>query len=60
MGLELALAVAGVVVTILVIIGMFLIVPGGVEPAPDHRADPVPPEPARERDLARPRTARSS
>ena len=44
-GLELVLALAGVVVTIMVIVGMVLIVPAGVEAAPAHRADPVPPDP---------------
>jgi hypothetical protein len=41
-GLELVLAVAGVAVTIMVVVGMFLIVPSGVEAAPVHRADPEP------------------
>ena len=56
-GLELALAIAGVVITIMVVAGMFLIVPGGVEAAPVHRADPVPPDPERGRDRAARQTA---
>ena len=43
-GVELALALTGVVITIMVVVGMVLIVPGGVESAPAHRADPIPPE----------------
>jgi hypothetical protein len=43
-GLELVLALVGVAVTILVVVGMVLIVPGGLEAAPAHTADPVPPD----------------
>lgn len=50
-GLELALAIAGVAITIIVVVGMVLIVPGSVEPAPVHRADPVPPGSERGSDL---------
>lgn len=46
-GLELVLAIAGVGITMMVVVGMFLIVPGGVEPAPVHVADPVPPDPVK-------------
>ena len=42
MSLDLLLAVAGVAVTIMVVAAMVLIVPGGVEKAPPHRADPLP------------------
>ena len=47
--LELVLALVGVGVTTMVVVAMVLIVPGGVENAPPHLADPVPPDPARER-----------
>ena len=40
MSLDLLLAVAGVLVTVMVVAGMFLILPGGVEAAPPHVADP--------------------
>jgi hypothetical protein len=59
-GLELALAVAGVAITIMVVAGMMLIVPRGVEAAPVHRADPVPADPERGRDLTPRRTAQGS
>ena len=42
MSLDLLLAIAGVAVTIMVVVAMVLIVPGGVESAPPHRADPLP------------------
>jgi hypothetical protein len=44
-GLELAIAIVGVAVTLAVVIGMMLIVPQGIEAAPPHVADPVPPDP---------------
>jgi hypothetical protein len=40
-GLELAIAVVGVAVTIMVVAGMVLLVPRGVEGAPVHTADPA-------------------
>jgi hypothetical protein len=61
--LELVLALAGVLITIMVVAGMFLIVPGGVEAAPVHRADPVdpvPPDRERVRNLAPRRAAENS
>ena len=59
-GLELAIAIAGVGITVIVVAAMFLIVPGGVEAAPVHRADPVPPDPERGRDVARRQTVERS
>jgi hypothetical protein len=58
-GLELALAIVGVGITIMVVAAMVLIVPGGVEAAPVHRADPVPPDPERGRGLAPRQTVES-
>ena len=46
--LDVLLAVAGVAITVMVVVAMVLIVPSGVEPAPIHRADP--PEPVGEPD----------
>ena len=46
MSLDLLLALAGVAVAVLVVAAMFLIMPAGVERAPAHVADPVPPDPA--------------
>ena len=48
MSLDLLLAVAGVLVTVMVVAAMFLITPSGVERAPAHVA--LPDEPATERD----------
>ena len=38
--LDLLLAIAGIGVTAMVVVAMFLIMPGGVEAAPAHTADP--------------------
>ena len=46
MSLDLLLALAGVIVTVMVVAGMFLIMPGGTEAAPPHVADPRPEAPA--------------
>jgi hypothetical protein len=46
MSLDLAIGMAGVIVTILVVVGMILITPRGVEPShrrPDSLDDPVSP-----------------
>jgi hypothetical protein len=45
MSVDLLLAIAGIAVTVMVVAGMFLIMPGGVEAAPKHVADPVAPDP---------------
>ena len=45
--LELALAIVGVAITFMVVVGMILIVPSGVEAAQRPGADPVPAEPDR-------------
>ena len=44
MSLDLLLAIAGVAVTAMVIVGMVLIVPSGVESAPRHLPDPPQPD----------------
>lgn len=58
--LEIVLAVVGAGVTVMVVVGMFLIVPSGVERAPLHTArpvgppaDPIPPETVPDEALAR-------
>ena len=38
--IDLLLAIAGIGVTAMVVVGMFLITPGGIEAAPPHTADP--------------------
>jgi hypothetical protein len=60
-GLELAIGVVGVVITIMVVVGMVLIVPRGVEAAPIHTADPALPGPVSpDADRARDRAARQT